>query len=183
MAKTVIMKAALQVFLAAICALLFASTALPHGGGLDKNGGHHNRKTGQYHQHRSPATSPPSYSSGYSTPRSTTSRYLASSQSDRSVLIGKYFRAANGPEVLSWDGNKFKRDVSGSLRKRVLARDGHQCVICSSTYDLEVDHRRALMNGGDNRLANLATLCHECHVAKTKMDNGLRRKRERLYSR
>jgi 5-methylcytosine-specific restriction endonuclease McrA len=108
---------------------------------------------------------------------------LASSQSDRSVLIGKYFRAANGPEVLSWDGNKFKRDVSGSLRKRVLARDGHQCVICASTYDLEVDHRRALMNGGDNKMTNLATLCHECHVAKTKMDNSLRRKRDRLYNR
>jgi len=57
-----------------------------------------------------PANSPPSYSSGYSTPRSTTSRYSLSSQSDRSVLIGKHFRAANGPEVLSWDGNKFKRD-------------------------------------------------------------------------
>ena len=95
------MKAALQVFLAAICALLFVPAAFPHGGGLDKNEGHHNRKTGQYHQHRSPANSPPSYSSGYSTPLSTTPRYSLSSKSDRNVLIGKHFRAANGPEVLS----------------------------------------------------------------------------------
>ncbi|WP_373047167.1 YHYH domain-containing protein [Vulgatibacter sp.] len=28
-----------------------------HGGGLDGNGGHHNRKTGEYHCHREPCFS------------------------------------------------------------------------------------------------------------------------------
>lgn len=29
-----------------------------HGGGLDASGGHHNRKTGDYHCHRAPAVAP-----------------------------------------------------------------------------------------------------------------------------
>lgn len=34
--------------------LVFASVALGHPGGLDANGGHTNRKTGEYHYHRGP---------------------------------------------------------------------------------------------------------------------------------
>lgn len=34
-----------------------ASTAFAHGGGLDANGGHTNRKTGEYHCHREPCFS------------------------------------------------------------------------------------------------------------------------------
>ena len=67
--------------------------------------------------------------------------------------------------------------MSGSQRARVLKRDNYQCVICSSTIALEVDHKRALMNGGDNSLGNLATLCKACHTAKTKMNGNLRGKR------
>lgn len=31
---------------------LSSAVALAHPGGLDQNGGHYNRKTGQYHKHR-----------------------------------------------------------------------------------------------------------------------------------
>ncbi|MCE9614747.1 MAG: HNH endonuclease [Lentisphaerae bacterium] len=58
-------------------------------------------------------------------------------------------------------------------RQRVLVRAGHRCVVCSSTVKLEVGHRRALMNGGDNSLSNLATLCDDCHTIKTRMDSRL----------
>ncbi len=34
--------------------LLIPSFLLPHGGGLDRHGGHHNRKRGGYHFHRGP---------------------------------------------------------------------------------------------------------------------------------
>ena len=34
-----------------------ALNAFSHGGGLDRNGGHHNRKTGEYHCHREPCVS------------------------------------------------------------------------------------------------------------------------------
>ena len=36
---------------------LIADTASGHGGGLDSNGGHFNRKTGEYHCHREPCFS------------------------------------------------------------------------------------------------------------------------------
>ncbi|MBT5791666.1 MAG: YHYH domain-containing protein [Gammaproteobacteria bacterium] len=36
---------------------LYAATASAHGGGLDSNGGHNNRKTGEYHCHREPCLS------------------------------------------------------------------------------------------------------------------------------
>ncbi len=46
--------------LALIAVLLaFAMPALPHGGGLDRNGCHTNRKTGDYHCHRGSASAPP----------------------------------------------------------------------------------------------------------------------------
>ncbi len=36
----------------AVVALFAAALALAHGGGLDANGGHTDRRTGEYHQHR-----------------------------------------------------------------------------------------------------------------------------------
>jgi 5-methylcytosine-specific restriction endonuclease McrA len=42
--------------------------------------------------------------------------------------------------------------------------------------NLEVDHRRALMNGGDNSLDNLSTMCDACHTVKTRMDRSLNKK-------
>lgn len=38
-------------------ALLLPCFAFGHGGGLDRNGGHFNRKTGVYHCHREPCFS------------------------------------------------------------------------------------------------------------------------------
>lgn len=39
-----------------LIAISLPSLAYPHGGGLDKTGGHHNRKTGEYHCHRAPCS-------------------------------------------------------------------------------------------------------------------------------
>ena len=36
---------------------IYSSNASAHGGGLDSNGGHNNRKTGEYHCHREPCLS------------------------------------------------------------------------------------------------------------------------------
>lgn len=43
----------------AACALALAGTAGAHGGGLDKNGCHHDRKNGGYHCHRGGGAAPP----------------------------------------------------------------------------------------------------------------------------
>jgi 5-methylcytosine-specific restriction endonuclease McrA len=140
--------------------------AYSHGGGLDSNGGHTNSKTKQYHVHRKPAAQ-------QSPSRRSTVTSFRHTQS-----TSEYFRKAN-VGVVNYRGSQTKRDVSGSQRKRIIQRDGGRCIICGSTQSLEVDHSRALMNGGDNSASNLATLCHECHVEKTRMDKSLRRKREK----
>jgi hypothetical protein len=44
--------------LAAALGLAAASTAHAHGGGLNAEGCHNNRKTGDYHCHRAPASRP-----------------------------------------------------------------------------------------------------------------------------
>jgi len=41
------------IVVAALCTL-FASSAYPHGGGLDRYGCHHNRREGNYHCHKGP---------------------------------------------------------------------------------------------------------------------------------
>lgn len=41
-----------------IAAALAAASAFAHGGGLNSEGCHNNRKTGDYHCHRAPAPSP-----------------------------------------------------------------------------------------------------------------------------
>lgn len=57
---------------AAVSALMLAAPAMAHGGGLNADGCHTNRKTGDYHCHRSaspppppPPPSRPAYSSGF----------------------------------------------------------------------------------------------------------------------
>jgi 5-methylcytosine-specific restriction endonuclease McrA len=46
-----------------------------------------------------------------------------------------------------------------SLRRQVLARDGHRCVICGKTTELEVHHRDS--NWRHNELSNLEVRCLE----------------------
>lgn len=65
------------------------------------------------------------------------------------------------------------------LRARVLRRDGNRCTVvvhgerCPQTTRLEVDHVVARRHGGKDTLANLRTMCHGHHVAKT-TDDGRR---------
>ncbi|MBR4190746.1 MAG: HNH endonuclease [Kiritimatiellae bacterium] len=66
------------------------------------------------------------------------------------------------------------------MKVTAFERDNWKCVVCGSDGPLELDHARALMNGGDNTLENLHTLCHDCHVAKTRLDFALRRHRQDL---
>jgi len=148
-----------------------------HPGGLDANGGHHNRKTGEYHYHQKRANSSARATRQEKSPRQSTQI----SSAIREQRLNEYFRQANeNVGALSCDQTIYERDVSQSVKEFIKSRDGNQCVICGSTYKLEVDHKRALQNGGDNSIANLATLCDDCHTAKTRMDSSLRRKRERL---
>jgi len=157
--------------------ILISTFSYSHSGRTDSNGGHTNRKTGEYHYHNSgykKQSSTPSYNKP-------TKEIKTLKGELRERAIYSYYREAN-ENVGALDCNlvKYERDVSQETKRYIKRRDGHQCVICGSTYKLEVDHKRALMNGGDNSIANLATLCDDCHTAKTRLDNIIRRKRDRM---
>lgn len=119
-----------------------------------------------------------STASRVSAPAATVSAGL--SEGERQVRIQEYWRAANaGLAETPLPAVKSVRNVSTSLKAQIRRRDGHRCVICASTVQLEVDHKVALENGGGNDAANLATLCDGCHTIKTRMDHSLRRHREK----
>lgn len=56
------------------------------------------------------------------------------------------------------------------------------CVHCLArgrvTPATEIDHIRALVNGGSDSAENRQALCAECHAAKTRVDLGQRQRRE-----
>lgn len=94
--------------------------------------------------------------------------------------VGDYFKAGNPNATSHRLGLPLiERDVSGARKRSIKDRCGC-CVVCGSTNQLEVEHRRGLQNGGDNSDENLSVLCHECHVEKTRMDKSLRRQRDKL---
>jgi 5-methylcytosine-specific restriction endonuclease McrA len=54
-----------------------------------------------------------------------------------------------------------------NVRQAVLARDGHKCVRCGSTQNLEVDHIVPVARGGRHTAENGRTLCRPCHLHVT----------------
>lgn len=73
--------------------------------------------------------------------------------------------------LLKASPKKTERNVSKSLRFKVLKRDNYRCRLCGSTAEhgivLEVDHIKALAKGGSNALDNLWTLCDVCNRGKS----------------
>jgi len=93
--------------------------------------------------------------------------------------LAEYFREGN-KGAIHYTGGTAERSVSSSMRAGIIKRDGKACVLCGAvSVPFEVDHRRALMNGGGNDPANLACLCVPCHDEKTAMDRSLKRQREK----
>lgn len=56
--------------------------------------------------------------------------------------------------------------ASRSIRKKVLARDGHRCRNCGSARHVVVDHVVPRALGGRNTMANLQALCTRCNIRK-----------------
>lgn len=70
-----------------------------------------------------------------------------------------------------------KTHVTTATRKRILARDGHQCVQCGSAERLEVDHINNRRGPNYDHDENLQVLCAQCHKAKTARESGEWRRR------
>lgn len=60
-----------------------------------------------------------------------------------------------------------------ALRRAVFMRDRWLCQRCGTPgRALECDHVVPLAKGGDHSMANLQTLCRECHIEKTRSEKG-----------
>lgn len=64
-----------------------------------------------------------------------------------------------------------QRYIPDAIRKIVLERDEHKCVLCDSKNDLQVDHIRPVAKGGQSLESNLQTLCSYCNRQKWKTWN------------
>jgi len=68
------------------------------------------------------------------------------------------------------------RNVSLSLRLKVLNRDNFKCVFCGKSpatdfgTKLHIDHISPFSKGGKSTLENLQTLCEECNLGKSDQD-------------
>lgn len=58
---------------------------------------------------------------------------------------------------------KMRQGFTEKLKERVRNRDNNKCTKCDETNDLEVHHILPLIDGGDNSMDNLVTLCHKHH--------------------
>ena len=64
------------------------------------------------------------------------------------------------------------------VRLAALERDGYRCTRCGRAGRLEVDHHIPIARGGAKHdLANLQSLCRDCHLTKTAGENSNPRNR------
>jgi hypothetical protein len=92
-------------------------------------------------------------------------------------MLGKYGRgvvyrakalgivsAERADEILK--NLKHRNPIPASVREMIFARDGRACVVCGSSESIAIDHKKAVVNGGTNRVSNLQTLCKSCNSKK-----------------
>ena len=66
--------------------------------------------------------------------------------------------------------------ITPLVKKRVAARQKWRCASCKSLLDetYEIDHARALLQGGSNAESNLQALCKRCHAMKSALEQSTR---------
>jgi len=64
------------------------------------------------------------------------------------------------------------KSVTPKLRKQILQRD-QKCQVCSSTFNLHIDHIKPKWAGGDNSPGNLRVLCAAHNQSRYRQQAGL----------
>lgn len=75
--------------------------------------------------------------------------------------------------VKEWIGDTDEQRAPPRVRLRVFDREGGRCHICRQPIigkKWALDHVTALINGGENREANLKPVHIACHAEKTRQD-------------
>lgn len=82
------------------------------------------------------------------------------------------------PPIRSHDKRFYKTTQWQRMSAFVLKRDAYICTACRRARATQVDHVRAMLDGGSMLdPANLTALCASCHAAKTARDRVARRLR------
>lgn len=83
-------------------------------------------------------------------------------------------RAIYARRTDEWVGASPDTPVPPRVRIRVFEKFSGMCCECRKRIfpgdKWQIDHKVALINGGDNRESNLRLLCASCHRTKTKAD-------------
>jgi 5-methylcytosine-specific restriction protein A len=76
--------------------------------------------------------------------------------------------------VDEWIGASDDQAIPARVKIRVFDAFGGRCAVCTLSIAGRLrpayDHAIAIINGGQNREANLQLLCVPCHAVKTKTD-------------
>jgi len=70
---------------------------------------------------------------------------------------------------------RVREAIPEAVRRAVLERDRHRCVVCKEDVRLELHHYRFVSQGGKNTIGNLMTLCPN-HHALVHADESIRKK-------
>ena len=78
-----------------------------------------------------------------------------------------------------------RRNMGVKRRREVFTKYGYRCHCCGVEQKngfpkLQIDHWVPLFLGGSEDVENLRPLCEECHKAKTRTENKIRGKIQRL---
>lgn len=76
-----------------------------------------------------------------------------------------------------------RRSLSQKRRAELVLAQGGKCADCGKKLRpgmFDVDHRQALVHGGDNEPDNLVAICFDCHKAKTRKDVQARAHGDRI---
>jgi len=87
--------------------------------------------------------------------------------------------------VPEWIGKTDDTAIPPRVKLRLFDQQGGKCAKCVRKLGLagegvEFDHTIALVNGGENREANIQALCPPCHAPKTKSDVAVKSKTARV---
>lgn len=81
----------------------------------------------------------------------------------KAVIRTRSSTKSNGVVRIKRDSYSNASTTWYTIKAKVLERDRHKCVQCSSTAHLNTHHIRPLSKGGRTIMSNLITLCEDCH--------------------
>jgi len=111
-----------RIFGMSLLFMMVSVLVFAHGGGLDSNGGHYNRKTGVYHYHRQPAAKTQSPAGKSSTP----SNQNISPDTSQKVEKAFWINSSSGVR----HNNKCRYFGKTKNGKYCGANEGRACKLC-----------------------------------------------------